>query len=101
MGVAVNEQETVIQISRDEDVAHIWTSDTKMMTKLDHLVEDSEEWTCKEVQKIDGEVFAKTYVCPKNYVSFRSKKRDRVLTEEQKREAAERMRKMNAVRNQK
>jgi len=89
MGVALNEQETVIQISRDEDVAHIWTSDTKMMTKLDHRVENSEEWTCKEVQKINGEVFAKTYVCPKNLISFRKKTQSVNMTEERKQALAD------------
>ena len=95
MGVALNEQETVIQISRDEDVAHIWTSDTMMMTKLDHRVEDSEEWTCEEVQKIDGEVFAKTYVCPKKFISFRGKKRTLEMTDERKKALMENLKKAN------
>lgn len=101
MSASLNEQETVIQISRDEDVAHIWTSDTMMMTKLDHRVEDSEEWTCEEVQKIDGEVFAKTYICPKNFISFRGKKTQRVLTDEQKKAIADRLKASRNAQHQK
>jgi hypothetical protein len=89
MGVALNEQETVIQISRDEDVAHIWTSDTMVMTKLDHNVEDSSEWECTKVGVIEGVISDKEYTCPKSFISFRKKKR--TMSEEQKKAAAERM----------
>lgn len=51
MSIPVNEQETVVQFSRDSDVCSIWTSDTTIMTKLDKLAESDEvsEWKCIDV----------------------------------------------------
>lgn len=55
MGFSLEEQETVIQISRNRREVHIWTSDKTMMTKLDNLCEKSEEWTCTGQNRINGE----------------------------------------------
>ena len=44
MGVAVEEQETVIQFNRSDSHATIYTSDSTMITKLDHLCEDAPEF---------------------------------------------------------
>lgn len=68
--ISVAEQETVIQISRDEKVAHIWTCDTTVMTKLDKIYEVT------DVAYVDGAVYSKRYECPKEFVSFRSKRRE-------------------------
>lgn len=56
MGYTLDEQETVIQISRSSDKMKIWTSDKTMMTKLDKLVSGSSEWSCTGENKIDGDV---------------------------------------------
>lgn len=89
MGVPLFEQETVINIMRDEDVAHICTSDSTMITKLEHRCESNpDEW-----KKVDENPEYKFYECPKNFISFRSKKTaGRELTEEEKLAAAERLR---------
>lgn len=83
MYVPINEQETTISFSRDDDSAKVWTSDSTVMTKLDKLVErDSENWSCTEQKDKDGDVIAKVYlVRKKKLIAFRA---DRVLTEEQK-----------------
>ena len=45
MGVPLEEQETVIQFNRTDSHATIYTSDSTMITKLDHLCEDAPEFT--------------------------------------------------------
>lgn len=76
MSVSLNEQETVIQISREGKTATVWTSDRTMMTKLDHLVANSLMYTCEKVDKDQsGEVVSKTYcIADKRLVSFRKNK---------------------------
>lgn len=88
MGVSLNEQETVICIMRDEDVAHISTSDTMMMTKLNHRCEDyPESW-----KKVDENEYYNFYECPKDFISFRGKKRTgRTRTEEEIQQFKDRM----------
>ena len=95
MGVPLFEQETVINIMRDENIAHICTSDSTMITKLEHRCEaNPEEW-----KKVDENPEYKFYECPKNFVSFRSKKvSGRERTEEEKLAAAERLRKYHEER---
>lgn len=91
MGVPLFEQETVINIMRDEDVAHICTSDSTMITKLEHRCESNpDEW-----KKVDENPEYKFYECPKNFISFRSKKVTRELTDEQRAEISERMRRIS------
>ena len=94
MGVPVNEQETTIQFDRVGDKANIFTSDSTVMTKLDKLVENSDIWECSgEVKDMNGDLFGKEYRCPKNMISFRSKKSTPPkLTEEQKRKSIEALR---------
>ena len=86
--VPVAEQETTIQFCRNEDVAHICTSDSTMKTKFEKLCKGNQEhW--KKVA--DDGVYA-TYECtPKTLVSFRAKTSERVMTEEQKKEIADRL----------
>lgn len=91
MGVPLFEQETVINIMRDEDIAHICTSDSTMITKLEHRCESNpDEW-----KKVDENPEYKFYECPKNFISFRSKKVTRELTDEQRAEISERMRRIS------
>lgn len=86
MAVPINEQETVIQISRDSDRMKIWTTDTMMMTRLDKLVETSDLYELCREGKMDGEVVDKEYSAPKSMLTFRSKKME--LSEEEKRRRA-------------
>lgn len=68
-----NEQETIIRKYADEDVWHIYTSDTVMMAKLDKLVETSDEWQFVAQNTSENEVVSRDYTCPKNLISIRTK----------------------------
>lgn len=78
MSIPTNEQETVIQISRDGDVATIYTSDSTMMTKMRKI------YPCHRQHVNRGEVVAEEYRVPKPLISFRKKRVKRTLTAEQK-----------------
>lgn len=95
MGLTVREQETTVNLYRDSDMCSVYTSDTTMMTKLDKFVEseDAPLWTLKEVHRLSsGEVVGKTYETHKKLISFRKNVFKRDMTDEQRKEAAERMR---------
>lgn len=92
--IPTNEQETVIQIDRNGDFASVWTSDQLMMNKLDKMVDNPDSpWELVEACHFfeDGvrTVATKEYKVPKEFISFRSKKRVVVLTEEQKQQRRE------------
>lgn len=91
--VPTEEQETTINFSRADKTAHIWTSDTTVMTRLDKLCETAPEYyQLKKAGKVDGSVVDKDYIMTdKSLISFRSGKRNMELTEEQKKEIAERL----------
>lgn len=88
--ITLEEMETIIRIGRTDDRAVISTTDTMYMTKLDKLVRESDEWECTGEQTDHCKVIEKSYTCPKKFISFRSKKITRELTEEQRRVASER-----------
>lgn len=99
MAIALNEQETVIQFSRDTEEATVWTSDKTVMTKLDKFCEQSDAYSLVEedVLKLTGKVFSKKYrVADKSLISFRKNKSKREMTPEQRAELAERMRNARA-----
>lgn len=97
MNVPIYEQETVIQISRDSNEAHIWTSDTTMMTKLDNLCSASDSWRLTSTGTIDGDVVNKEYVADKALISFRkNRNKTTPLTDEQKDELRDRLAKGRA-----
>lgn len=81
MSAPIFEQETIINIPRDEDVAYICTSDTTMMTRLDkHVKSNPAEWKLTD----HNEEF-KFYQCPKSFISYKSKKRTQCeMTEEER-----------------
>lgn len=89
------EQETVINFTREDDTCFVWTSDKTVMTKLDKLCSASPGYyKVVDVSIIDGCVAAKEYqITDKSLLSFRTKKATREMTEEQKRAVAERLRK--------
>lgn len=80
-----DEQETIIRFSRCEDVATIWTCDSTMITKLENLLEHGEGYTLVRRDETSMKVAA-----PKVLIRLRSRKRH--MTDEQKAQAAERMR---------
>ncbi len=100
MGLPIEEQETVINFSRDEERATIYTSDSTMMTKLNKLVSaDGTEWKLDEVIKDrHGEEVARNYSCPKKLLSYRAKSMTRELTEEERKAQSDRMKLINDLR---
>lgn len=91
MGLAVNEQETTITYARDGTTATVWTSDTTVMTKLDKMAKESSDWKLIKEEKINGDIVAKRYEVAKELISYRTKKVNRTMTDEQRRQAAERL----------
>ena len=91
MGISLEEQETVIQYSRTDKEATIYTSDSTVMTKLDKLcVSAPEYYKLDREETQDGKVVGKFYkLADKTRISFRKNKTERVLTEEQKQRLAD------------
>ena len=99
MGVSIAEQETSINIMRDSEYAEIYTSDSTMMTKYDKFARKPGLPGLDMhgiIRDREGNLVAKTYRTKKWLISARSVIVKRELTEEQRQEAAERLR---AVRN--
>lgn len=80
----VDEQETTINISRDEDTAEIYTSDSTMITKLKNLwkiyPKSLKCWECGRdgLNKVTGYMFS----CSKKCISFRGGEQTRKKKEE-------------------
>lgn len=97
MRPSTEEQETVINFGRNDSKATVYTSDARIMTKLDRFVSESEVWELEGQETCEGDIVAKKYSCPVNFISFRSKKRvvqGRPLSQEQ-------IAKMQAARSRK
>ena len=96
--IPLDEQETTITFRRTDKDADIWTNDRTMITKLDRLCEKSpDNYKCIDVNRyiMDDEdviVDKKYRISDKTLISFRSAKIRRDLTDEQKKEMAERLR---------
>jgi hypothetical protein len=74
MGAIIEEQETLISWSRGDESAEVYTTDTTTMTRLDKLCENNPDiWSISCVDTVNGEIYAKTYKCPRKMISFRSK----------------------------
>ena len=101
MKPALEERETVINFGRLDKTASVYTSDETVMTKLDKFVKQDTGWKFKGQETCQGDVVSKTYECPVEFISFRSKKVTIELTEEQRQERAERLRKIRTSQNQK
>lgn len=96
-GNALSEQETVISIMRNSDIAVIETSDPTVFTKLrKKSLSNPEEWRLDDVTIPTGshpnDITSATFVCPKKYVSFRTRTVERELSEEDRAIMADRLR---------
>lgn len=91
MSIPITEQETIIHMSRDNDIVTVWTNDSVMMTRLDKLITGNGIWSVKEQYGQDKSLYAKEYKAPKSLISFRSHKIKRTLTDEQKKAFRDRM----------
>ena len=95
MALLIEEQETHINFSRDDKRAEIYTSDTTVMTKLNKLIESpGTEWKLERVSKSKNNVLiGKTYSCPVEFISFRTKRSSRIYSAEERKRIAERLNK--------
>ena len=103
MNIPVNEQETVVNFTRGSNEARIYTTDTTVLTKLHKLISrNSKDWklVSQDRDSVDHDVIAETYSCPKSLVSFRTAKQSRVLTDEQRKEMAERLKRARTQNNE-
>ena len=87
MRLPLDERETVISFGRTDKTASVYTSDERIMNKLDKYVAMGTGWEHKWSETCQGDVVSKTYECPVEFISFRSKKK--IYTEEQKKKMAE------------
>lgn len=89
--VPIFEQETHIYFMRDEEIAHIYTSDSTQITKYDNLCKEKDSM----YELVEDTGRGKSYICQdKTLISPRKKKRKPTpLTEEQKQQRTENLRK--------
>ena len=104
-GVSIDEQETVIAFSRNDDTASVETTDPTVLTKLKrYATTNPDEWVLINVTTGQDEsdpmkITSICFECPKKLISLRSKSTaPRELTEEERAEIAERMRNVRASR---
>lgn len=90
MFVNLEEQETVINFSRTEDKAILYTSDRTWMTKMDKLVKSNP----KMFKVVEENEISKRYEFPKSLLTVRKGYVN--LTEEQRKARSEMMKKRAA-----
>ena len=81
------ERETIINYNNEKSTANVYTWNKALINKLSAILKERQDIQCKHS---DDE--CATFVVPKNWIKV-SPPRTRNLSEEQKAEAAERMRK--------
>ena len=94
----LDEQETSIVFERNSDKMTIWTSDNTIVTKLRGLmIKSPEEYILRSISTYDGQPVAYEVEAPKEFLSFRSVRVTRTMTEEQRIANSERMKAMRAA----
>lgn len=89
-----DERETHISMSSLGNKMKIYTTEWHIMRRLDRYVEESDNWKVVDIGMLHGEVVSKTYEAPRDLLLIRKQKR--VMTEEQRQKAAERLRALRA-----
>lgn len=88
INLGLDEQETLISMSRIDNTAVIYTSDTRIRNRMKKLYPDKLTRTFSQA----GEVVAEEYTIDRRMISFRSKLPEaHPLTEEQRKERSKRM----------
>jgi hypothetical protein len=87
--LTAQERETVITLNDSDDLASIWTAQRAMITKL-----KANEAAVLVEEGLHGSSRWASFTLPKELLSLRSKRR--AMSEEQRVEAAERMRRLRA-----
>jgi hypothetical protein len=102
LGVDSEEQETIIHIARNEDVATITTTDGVMYHKvLGMCKKDPEHWKPVGYEVCQGQPQAGVFTAPKKLISFRQHREGRDLSDEEKEALRERMKRMHEAKKQK
>ena len=92
MGLSRYEQEVIINFNAEENEISLYTANPVWIRKMDKLIEQNpEQFRQGRVERVKGEIVSKEYFFPKRFVSIRSKDLKRNLSEEQRKELAERM----------
>lgn len=94
MSLSAYERETIINYNDDEKTAVVYTCNQTLRKRMDAIVSERPN-DCKRTKENEHHA---EYVIPKSWVKIRP---NRILTDEQKVIAAERMRRVNAERVQK
>ena len=100
MSILQYEKETHISMGATSDKMRIFTTEKHIMRKLDRYVENSEDWTVVEIGKVKNEVVSKIYEAPRKLLLMRERKLTRVMTDEQKAAAAQRLKAARDKKNQ-
>lgn len=93
-GLSGEEQETTVQMSRTEGIAHVWTSDNVVVNKIKKLMERApDQWKLVKIStNAAGEPVGYFFECPKKWVSL---KVGRVYSDEQMEQLRETAKIMN------
>lgn len=96
---ARDEQETTVSWMRDDDMVSIWTSNRPHLDRLRKLANsDSSKEYVKEVS--GGEDYGDFLVSARNFKLFSAIRKPRVMSEEQRRAAADRLRNVREAKRQ-
>lgn len=88
INLGLDEQETLISMSRIDNKAVVYTSDTRIRNRMKKLYPDKLTRTFSQA----GEVVAEEYTIDRRMITFRSKLPEaHPLTEEQRKERSKRM----------
>jgi hypothetical protein len=86
MSLTAPERETIINFNDGEDIAYIYTAQRKIITKL----KKNPSATLKEEGVFEGTAWAR-FTIPANLISFRVARPKRELSQEQRAEIGERL----------
>ncbi len=96
------EQETQINFNAAENTAELYTADPVMIRRMNKLVEQNPEQFKGEVHsKYQGKVYGMHYTFPKRFVTIRTKDVVRQMSDEQRKESAERLREYQRAKHAK
>lgn len=94
LSLSAEERETIVLFDDSGQRCQIYTCSRPVMTKLDKLCKSNP----KSYQLEKQDECSKTYITDKRLISFRAEVQKRIMTEDQKQAAAERMKKMRGDR---
>ena len=93
-----DERETHINMNSLGKTMQIYTTEKHIMRRLDRYVDESPNWKVVDIGKLHGEIISKTYEAPRDLLLIRKQKR--VMSEEQRQKAAERLRAFHNNKNE-